>query len=203
MDNLKEARVYGGVGSILSEFGIFLPYAGIIISIMGFVLEVLAIDKISSALNDREIFKNYLISVIVEFAGIVIAVILGIAFLGVSILGSFSMPNMVAPRGFEALFSIIGTLFVFLLAIWITLIVSAIFLKKSFDSIANKLNISMFSTVALLYLIGAATSVVIVGFLVMLVAGVLKIVAYFSIPETTTQTTSSTSPPQQPPTQTT
>jgi len=193
MDNLREARTYGGVGSILSAFGIFVPYVGIPLLIVGFVLEVLAVDKISSVLNEKEIFKNYLISIVVELAGVAIAIILGIAYLGVAILRGFLATEMIYSRR-EFLFSILGLLLLVLLVIWIEAIVAAIFLKKSFDLISKKLNVSLFSTAALLYLIGAVTSIVIVGFLIMFVANILKIAAYFNIPEATTQAPSSTQP---------
>jgi uncharacterized membrane protein len=41
----------------------------------------------------------------------------------------------------------------------------------------------MFSTAGLLYLIGAATAIIGVGFLVLLVAQILTAVAFLSIPE--------------------
>lgn len=43
----------------------------------------------------------------------------------------------------------------------------------------------LFSTTALIYLIGMATVIVFVGFIVVFVAKVLEIVAFFSLPETT------------------
>ncbi|MGB9895958.1 MAG: DUF996 domain-containing protein, partial [Thermoproteota archaeon] len=54
---------------------------------------------------------------------------------------------------------------------------------KSFESIAEKLNVPMFKTVATLYWIGALATIVVIGILVLFVGNILKIVAYFSIPE--------------------
>jgi uncharacterized membrane protein len=144
-------------------------------------------------LNEKEIFKNYLISIVVGLAGVAIAIILGIAYLGIAILRGFLATEMIYSRR-EFLFSILGFLLLVLLVVWIASIVAAIFLKKSFDSISKKLNVSLFSTAALLYLIGAVTSIVIVGFLIMFVANILKIAAYFNIPEATTQAPSSAQP---------
>jgi uncharacterized membrane protein len=42
----------------------------------------------------------------------------------------------------------------------------------------------MFSTAGLLYLIGAATAVIGVGFVILFVAEILTAVAFFSLPET-------------------
>jgi uncharacterized membrane protein len=52
----------------------------------------------------------------------------------------------------------------------------------------------MFQTTGLLYLIGAALTIILVGFLILLIAEILQIVAFFSIPEQL--------PPSMPPQQT-
>jgi len=210
MDNLKDARAYGEVGSILSTLGIFIPYVGILAAIAGVVLEILAVDKIASAVNDREIFKNYLASVIVVFIGSVVAVFAGIVLLfllffitpNISIVEKLSISNFNIWKSVltemplrSGILLVLMILFIVLFIAWIFEVIAATFLKKSFDSVAKKLNVSMFSTAALLYLIGAITSIVIVGFSIIFVAGILKIVAYFSIPETTTQAPSTQASP--------
>lgn len=192
MDELKDARLYGGIGAILSSFGLFVPYLGVFVSIVGFVLEILAVDKISHALNDKEIFNNYLISLVLMVIGVVSAILFGIVVFGITIIRT--MP-MLREGKVESIFPLLGAIFIVLFVLWVASIVSAIFLKKSFDLIAKKLNVSLFSTTALLYLIGAATVILAVGFLIMFVANILKIVAYFSIPENITP--SSTQPPPQ------
>ncbi len=64
------------------------------------------------------------------------------------------------------------------------LIISAIFLRKSYEKIATHLNVNMFRTAALLYLIGAALVIVFgLGFILLFVAQILLIVAFFSIPD--------------------
>jgi len=50
----------------------------------------------------------------------------------------------------------------------------------------------MFRTTGLLFLIGAATLIVLVGFVILFIAAILQVVAFFSIPEQL---------PSQPPTQ--
>ncbi len=61
--------------------------------------------------------------------------------------------------------------------------IASIFLKRSYDNIGTRLNIGMFHTTGLLYLIGAATLIIGVGFIIAIVAAILQIVAFFSIPE--------------------
>src|SRR5256712_146260 len=66
-------------------------------------------------------------------------------------------------------------------AFWVFTIISAVFLKRSYEKISQRLNVSAFATAGLLYLIGAALTIVLVGFLILLIALVFQVVAYFSI----------------------
>jgi len=65
----------------------------------------------------------------------------------------------------------------------IIVLISTVFLKKSYDAIALKLKVNMFHTTGLLFLIGAATLIVGVGVVILFIAAILQIVAFFSIPE--------------------
>jgi uncharacterized membrane protein len=82
---------------------------------------------------------------------------------------------------------LISAIVIALAAVWIFYIVSAIFLRRSFNSVSTKLSVGMFHTAALIYLIGAALAIVLVGFILIYVADILFIVAFFSIPETIVQ----------------
>ena len=65
---------------------------------------------------------------------------------------------------------------------WIISIISAFFIRKSFNAVASALNVGMFSTAALLYLIGAFLVIVFIGAIVIFIAEILQIVAFFQIP---------------------
>jgi uncharacterized membrane protein len=84
------------------------------------------------------------------------------------------------PTGFWAAIGI------FILAgviLWVCILISTVFLKRSYDAIALKLKVDLFRTTGLLFLIGAATLIVLVGFVILFIAAILQIVAFFSIPE--------------------
>ena len=70
-----------------------------------------------------------------------------------------------------------------LVVAWIALIVSAVFIRRAYSAIAEKLGVGTFRTAGTLYLVGAATTIVLVGFLLLFVAEILQAVAYFSIPD--------------------
>jgi uncharacterized membrane protein len=75
-----------------------------------------------------------------------------------------------------------------LLIVWIFFIASALFLRKSYNAIASRLNINMFEKSALLFLIGSVLTIILVGLVVIFVAEVLQTVAFFSIPDEISQT---------------
>lgn len=185
MDELKDAKLYGGIGSILSSFGGFVPLIGSLLSIAGFILEILAVNKISHATNDKDIFKNYVFALVVGIVGVAVAIFFGIiasVLFGVSQGFERALTHgLLLER--ELLIPFVGTILLVFVILWITLIIAMNFIKKSFESIATKLNVSMFETVAKLYWIGALTTILLIGLLILFIGNILKIVSYFSIPE--------------------
>src|SRR3989441_12215393 len=163
MGSLSSAKTLGGVGGIL----VFFP----VLSLVGWILILLATKEISESVQDRTIFDDALLAAITAVIGAVVFV----AFL-------FSPRS---PGGFFGAFAFGSALFlpflVILGAFWVFTIISAIFLKRSYEKISQRLNVSAFATAGLLYLIGAALTIVLVGFLILLIALIFQVVAYFSI----------------------
>ncbi len=182
MNSLAQARTLGGIGSILILLGI-VPIAGIVLFIVGFIMVLMAVRYISETVQDKTIFNNTLIAVILAIVGMIagLAVLIAgkmFAFFRES--RSLYGPSMFMEPGMYPFFR---TLIIALVVVWVFYIGSAIFLRKSYTAIASKLNISMFDTVALLYLIGAVLAIILVGFIVIYVAEILQTVAFFSIVE--------------------
>jgi len=187
MGSLSSAKTLGGVGGIL----VFLPF----VSLVGWILILLATKEISETVQDKSIFDDALLAAITAIIGAVVFV----AFIVTgSITGLFTF-GLGFPR-FLLFFGILG-------AFWVFTVISAIFLKRSYEKISQRLNVSAFATTGLLYLIGAALTIVFVGFLILLVALIFQVVAYFSIQDRppspgwgqpAPQTFSSVPVPQQP-----
>lgn len=188
MSSLSQAKTIGGLGSLLILLTV-VPSVGPLLGIAGFIMVLFAVKYISDALSDASIFNNMVISVVSAIAGLVFGVLFIVAtvfaFIGFS-MGPNLIPNF---GGFSGtiptgdIIALIVSIFIGLAVVWICIIVSAFFLRKSFNAIGSRLKVGMFSTVALLYLIGAITTIVIVGFLILLVAEILQIIAFFSIPD--------------------
>ncbi len=161
MASLSTAKTLGGIGAIL----IFIPF----VSLVGYILIIVAVKDISDYLQDRAVFNNILIAAV---SGIVGAIAGGLVIVGGAIGGIFT-------AGISAVLGVLSGLAV----VWIALIVSALFLRRAYDTMATRLGVGTFRTAATLYLVGAALTIVFVGFIILLVAEILQAIAYFSIPE--------------------
>src|SRR5437667_12622812 len=71
MASLGQAKSLGGVGSILVLIAGFIPPAGFVVAIIGFILILIAVKYVSDAFTDRTIFNNMIIAVILAILGFV------------------------------------------------------------------------------------------------------------------------------------
>jgi len=182
MASLGQAKTLGGVGSILVLLSP-IPYAGAVLAIVGFIMILIAVKYIADVLGDQKIFNNMIVSVVLAIIGIVVGVLVVLSAV-YSLIGlgryTYTPGTTTLPTGFSA---VIVSIIAGLVVIWIFYLVASIFLKRSYDTIATRLNIGMFHTTGLLYLIGAATAIIFVGFIIVFIAEILQIVSFFSLPD--------------------
>jgi uncharacterized membrane protein len=165
-----------------------------IADLAGWILILVAIKKISDAVNDREIFKNVLMAVIIPWVaiGIDLAVGLGLVMYGGPTItkvdgnylaeGSFSGTDVVLPP----LPTFLGLPIIILMMVfgtWAAFIASAWFLKKGYERIAVRTGTKTFRTVGRLYFYGALLIIVLIGAILAFMAAILQIKAFFSLPE--------------------
>ncbi len=183
---LPQAKVYGGVGSILVLLGI-VPYVGVVLTILGLVFILISLKYISDEVGEPKIFRYALYSFIAGVVGAVILIIIVLSALMAIFMRTTPTPPITGidptttPQ--NGLLGLILAVLGILIAIWVSQIISAIFLKKSYDAVAKHLGVGLFSTVAILYMVGAVLTIILVGLLITFVALILQIVAFFSIPE--------------------
>lgn len=199
MTLLSQAKTLGGVGSILLLLTI-APVVGSVLGIVGLILILVALKYVSDAVNDKSIFSNAIVAVVLAIVGIAVAGAVVISYLfsyiGLGNLSSLPMTFRMGHLPPGGLFPLLSTIIIALAAVWIFYVVSAIFLRRSFSSVSTKLNVSVFQTAALIYLIGAALTIILVGFVLIFVADILFIIAFFSIPETITPQSGLSNQPQ-------
>lgn len=188
MATLGQAKIYGGVGSILTLL-LPVPSVGWLLAIAGFILTLVAVKYIADVVKDASIWNNILISIAVAIVGVIVGFFVLVTsffrFMGMNNLnfadfGPNFNPSTVPTGDWIGLVSwaILG-----IAVIWILLTISGVFLRRGYGRISKALNVGMFGTAGLLYLVGAATMIVLVGFVLLPVALILMAVAFFSINE--------------------
>ncbi len=186
MTKLSDAKIMGGIGSILVLLTA-VPSVGWLLAIAGFILILIAIKRISDAVGDSSIYSHMIYSVLLAIVSLCVAVVTVIAGV-LTILGMGSFVNstfMLSPNLQPGdWLGLILAVLPGLIAVWVLLIISAIFLRRSFMAISEKLKIRLFDTGALVFLIGAITVVVGIGFILVLIAEIIFAVAFFTIPDT-------------------
>ena len=187
MGLLHNAKIIGGIGAILTLL-LIIPSIGWIIGIIGFILALIAVKYISDETKDKSIFDNFLYFFIVAIIAIVVSgVIFVITFLeagGISYIMELQNLAYTDPLAvWNAIQPLLIGALVALAILWSLILISAIFLRKSYDIIGELTKVKWFNTAALLFLIGAATLIIGIGFLLVLVGIILEIIAFFSLPD--------------------
>lgn len=175
MGNLDSAKNLGGIGSILIVVGALIPAIGTAVAIVGIILVLIAVKYISDETKDPRIFKNYLFSFIFAIVAFVVAgLVLVMGFFGLLLSAGDSDSGLV---------NFLASIGLALVAFWILAILSAVFLRRSYNSIHAHTKVSLFSTTATVNLIGAFLVIVLIGLVIVFIAMILQIVAFFSLPE--------------------
>jgi uncharacterized membrane protein len=183
MPSLNDVKTLGGIGSLLTLLSI-VPTVGVVLGIAGLILVLIAMKYASDILGDAKIFTNMIYAVVLGIIGLIVGVVAVIALVfqavGLNFLSSsFAYTSTTATTG--DIMSLLGTILIGLAAVWICLLISSIFLRRSFNELGKRLNVSLFGTGALLYFIGAILTIVLIGFILIFIAEILFLVAFFSI----------------------
>lgn len=188
MATLSQVRTYGGVGAILTLL-LPVPRVGWLLALAGFVLTLIAVKYVSDILKDHSILDSMVISIVAAIGGVVAGVV--VMFVGV--LNYFGADNLLSadywasfdPASFTTgdWVGLLGSVLAGIVVIWALMTVSGIYFRRSFSRVGAALNVGLFGTAGLLFLIGAATTIVLVGFLLIPIAMILLAIAFFSIRE--------------------
>ncbi len=188
MTELHNAKMFGGIGSLLTLVGGLIPNAGPIISIVGIVLVLLAVKKIADITEDETIFKNYLIQFVLSIIAIITVMAIMIAAFGAA--GGFSWIRSLETAditNFETFWSyfgeIIGFCILSLIIAWILSVIGTMYLRRSYNSIAQQTEVDLFRKTGTIYFVGAITSILLIGFIILFIGRIIEIIAYFSLPD--------------------
>lgn len=163
-------------GAILLTLTV-IPYVGWILGIIGIILLMRGMKELANYYQDSEIYQNsltgvefYIVAIIaaaVATAAIVVAVA---AFVGIKGFPTFGI--VAGAAGIAVSVVAIVVAFVFF-------ILAASHLRKTFNTLAQKSGEQSFATAATLLWWGSWLSIILVGFLVILVAWIFAVVGFF------------------------
>ncbi|ASA77312.1 DUF996 domain-containing protein [Thermococcus sp. 5-4] len=186
MADLRSERSLGLVGSVLVLVGGFIgviPYMGIFkgtLSLVGEILVLIALKGIGDKLGDDRPFRYYLYSVIVFFAGLLLAVIL-------MIIGVFSISNSTMAFGhpLHSSMGVFGATMVTLggLAVVAVLVLGIYFDIKAWRAAYEVTGVEEFDQVATWTKWGVITLIIFVGVILLFIAAVYQIIGFANLPE--------------------
>ncbi len=187
---LSSTRSIGVIGSIMIILFI-LPGAGPFLAVIGWVLVMVAAYLLSQHVNARGIFSNVLVAAVLAIVGViaftVVALSTVLSFAGINGMGLSSLTDInrtaLAAGDVHGLGSLIVGVLTGLALLWVFLVASAFFLRRSYDQIARRFNARWFSTAALVYLIGAALTIIGIGLIIVFVAEIMQAFAFYSLPD--------------------
>ena len=184
--DLRSERNLGLIGSVLVLVGGFVgvvPYMGAFkgaLSLVGEILVLIALKGIGDKLGDNRPFRYYLYSVVVFFAGLLLAVIL-------VIVGVFSLSGSTMAFGhpLRSAMGIFGATMVVLggLAVLAVLILGIYFAIKAWHATYAVTGVEEFEQVATWMKWGVITLIILVGVILLLIAAIYQIIAFANLPE--------------------
>jgi uncharacterized membrane protein len=207
---LESSKNLGGVGALLMVIGV-LPFFGAytsILSLIGLILVLIALNGLANHYNERGIFTNALYGILIVIVGGVatVAIVIWAAFdfladIGINLANltdwtAFSQIDWQSIVTLDAVWPFLTALVLGLVVLFVCFVVSAFFIRRSLNLTSAKTGVGMFHTAGLLLLIGAFLTIVIIGLLLIFIAMILLIVAFFQI---RTQPAAAPPPPPTPP----
>jgi uncharacterized membrane protein len=215
--SLESSKNYGGIGAILLFIGFIpygQPYTGII-ALAGLILVLIALYGFANIFNERKIFNNSLYGIIAGIVGVAIAGVVAVVTFLSTIMnllytifpswnGDWSTLSGLTPDfsnlSMSDLLPLVGGLISVFLVLWIFVIIAAFFARRSLNALSAKTNVGLFSTAALLLLIGAFLTIVLIGILLIWIAVLLIAIAFFRIKTQPAQPMTTVAPPPSMPT---
>jgi len=207
---LETSKTLGGVGALLVVIGFLgffgTGYAGLL-ALIGIILTLIAFKGMADHYNEGGIFNNALygfifaiIGIVVFVAALVVTAIAAFEALGVQNWHEFMMTpgKWQSLMDLNVLWKFIGGVIVSLVLLYVFIIITTLYFRKSLNTLSAKSGEKIFETAGLLWLIGALLTIILVGFIIIWIAWILIAVGFFSIKTTVAQPPVAAQPPQPP-----
>jgi uncharacterized membrane protein len=192
----ESSKNLSAVGSLLivigAALGFVVSFSGIL-SLIGIILLLIGLKGLANFYKEEGIFNNALYSIITAIAGCVvgIGVIAALAVQALRDIGidwaniedwanaGTDVATVFTDFDLSAIATLLGALLVGLIILFVTLIISMYFLRKSMNQLSTKSGIGLFGTAGILVLVGAVIPVI--GLLIIWIGFILATVAFFQM----------------------
>ena len=188
------SKYLSAIGTLLMFIGVIplIPYGGIL-SLIGLIMLMIGINGLANYYNERGIFSNALYSILIAIAGGIVAVgaiavsaMSALADLGIDLANIEDWVNAGTDIGtviditdLSAFMGLFSAILVGALILFVVLIISMYFARKSMNQLSEKSGIGLFGTAGLLMLIGAIIPVI--GLLLIWIGLLLAMVGFFQL----------------------
>ncbi|HEY4674875.1 MAG TPA: DUF996 domain-containing protein [Candidatus Bathyarchaeia archaeon] len=190
---LETNKNLAGVGAILIVISVLatfrVGYASVLL-LIGAILLLIGMKGLADDYHEPGIFNNALYAVILVIVGVV--AVGGVIVAG--FLSAFSDLGLTAANWAEwsqilsdrlmnisALWDFLAAIVIALVLLFVFVVVSVVFFRKSLSLLSAKSGIGLFGTAGLLMLIGAILTIIVIGFLLIWIGLILAAVAFFMI----------------------
>ena len=195
-ESSKNLSAVGALLVLIGFFGVFIPYAGIL-ALVGIILLMIGLKGLANFYDEQGIFSNALYSIITGIVGAVVAVgavvisgMAALASLGIDLaniedwvtlgvdMGAMFLPDV---TDFSLLWSLVSVMIVGLLILFVTVIISMYFFRKSMNQLSMKSSVGLFGTAGLLMIVGAVLTVVVIGVFLIWIGLLIATIAFFQM----------------------
>ncbi len=168
--NISTEKLFGGFGLIFILLSV-IPFIGLVFWLIGFILLTMSMYQLSKRFNAPPLFNNFLIAVALSFLSWIIALVLGV----IGSLSAASLSRVSSGADF-------GLMIAFLTLYFIALVV-AYFYNKSFTLLASITKHNLFKIASITTFIGVATTMILLGIVIVPVGLILLAIAFFTAPD--------------------
>ena len=175
-----------------AALGFTVSFSGIL-SLLGIILLVIGLKGLANFYKEEGIFNNALYSMIIAIVGCVVGIgvvaasaVSALADLGIDWANIEDWANVGTDIGtvfadfdLSEIATLLGALLVGVIILFVTLIISMYFLRKSMNQLSTKSGIGLFGTAGILVLIGAVLPVI--GLLIIWIGLLLATLAFFQM----------------------
>ncbi len=183
--DLNTIKNLGGIGALILVFASainLIPVIGPLINLVGAIVVVAAIYGLSKYYNNPDIFKNFIIGVIIYLVTAIIELVV-VVFFGISFLGmlALSQSGSNISLAFLPAGSFLASILLLLLVPWIGLMAGSFFIKKSLILSGEVTGNVNFKRAGNLLFVGSVLLILLIGPLIMWIGIIFLAISFFGL----------------------